>query len=151
MKFNFLNLGTRSSGTAAARAITLAAALAITVLAATLAQAQVSIPLPDTSAVATNKVYLCTKADGSAGGAVAISIDEETLWFLETTQNQTGLPMKLERILQARCPHTYDFIVDFMGEKQNGELAGGCAGGDATFKLSRTPTDFMEFNCVYKP
>ncbi len=125
--------------------------LALAFFATTSAHAQIAIPMPNTGPVAKSDVYLCTPADGSSGGALAISIAEEKLWLLEQTQNQEGLTLTLENVVQARCPHTYKFVVDLMGEKQDGELSGGCAGEEITFKLSRTPTDSIDFKCVYQP
>lgn len=131
--------------------LAIVATLALAFFTAASSQAQIAIPMPNSGPVAKNDVYLCTLADGSSGGAVAISITEEKIWLMEQTQNQEGLTLTLENIVQARCPHTYKFVVDMMGEKQDGELSGGCAGEQITFKMSRTPTDSIDFNCVYQP
>ncbi|MBL7689815.1 MAG: hypothetical protein JNJ49_17400 [Bdellovibrionaceae bacterium] len=131
--------------------IAIITSLALAFFTAASSHAQIAVPMPNSGPVAKTDVYICTLADGSSGGALAVSIAEEKLWLMEQTQNQEGLTLTLENIVQARCPHTYKFVVDMMGEKQDGELSGGCAGEQITLKISRTPTDSMDFNCIYKP
>ncbi len=123
--------------------------LTLTLIGLESAQAQfIDLELPQPEAVSVHGVYRCT-ADpvGHKGGAV-ISISESKLWLLEGADDSSGLPMNLSEIQVARCPHTYSFKIDLMGEEGKGSLS-GCSGGGITFSLTSPDDSVLELSCVY--
>ncbi|MBK7892712.1 MAG: hypothetical protein IPJ84_18255 [Bdellovibrionales bacterium] len=124
-------------------------ALTLTLIGLESAQAQfIDLELPQPEAVSAHGVYRCT-ADpvGRKGGAV-ISISESKLWLLEGADDSIGMPMKISDIQVARCPHTYSFKIDLMGEEGKGSLA-GCGGGEIKFSLTSPDDSVMELSCIY--
>lgn len=124
-------------------------ALALILIGLESAQAQfIDLELPQPEAVSVHGVYRCT-ADpvGRKGGAV-ISISESKLWLLEGADDSVGLPMNISEIQVARCPHTYSFKIDLMGEEGKGSLA-GCGGGEIKFSLTSPDDSVMELSCVF--
>lgn len=110
----------------------------------------INLGLPQPEAVPTSKVYAC---ENGQGGGVVISIDEMKLYMTDSAANSQGLPMEMSDLLTARCPHTYSFKVNLMGQLLNGELVGGCVEGPITLSLKdpANQATAMEMSCVFKP
>lgn len=116
------------------------------------ASAFIDLGLPKAEPVPTSDVYVCD--NGEVGGAV-ISIKAMKFYMTDGAADTEGLPMQMSDLMTARCPHTYQFNIDLMGEVLTGKLSGGCGGPSGPISLTLLdPADqstVVDMTCVYKP
>ncbi|MBN8541580.1 MAG: hypothetical protein J0L82_14395 [Deltaproteobacteria bacterium] len=118
------------------------------------ALAFIPLDLPQPVAVPTSNLYICSNGPGES---VAVSVAEMQLFMMETDADTEGLPMQLSDLVTARCPHTFSFKVNLMGDNLDGALTSGCdaesAGGGIQLSLTdpSQPAESLKLQCTFKP